>query len=166
MLMKIPVFWVVMPQILFDSSGLLFLIRHVSEHVCIIHRPLTPTLVTFKDSGSTYMLWKYLHCMLWIPAGHCAHFQEHCNFLGMFIKLQKVTVSFIVSICLSTWNSSAPTARIFMKFDVWSLLENLPRKLVSLESDKNNLYFIEHPCTFMIISRCVILMVKYFRWRS
>jgi hypothetical protein len=33
-------------------------------------------------------------------------------------KLLKATVSFFVSVRLSAWNKSAPTGRIFMKFDI------------------------------------------------
>ena len=32
------------------------------------------------------------------------------------------------SSCLSAWNNSSPTGRIFMKFDIWVLFENLSRK--------------------------------------
>ena len=37
--------------------------------------------------------------------------------LGAFAKLRKATVSF-VNVCLSVWNNSAPTGRIFMKFGI------------------------------------------------
>jgi hypothetical protein len=37
--------------------------------------------------------------------------------LGMFTNLQRATISFIMSVCLSAWNNSAPTGQIFMKFD-------------------------------------------------
>ena len=42
-------------------------------------------------------------------------------FLGWFEKLRKATVSFLMSVCLSVcqsaWNTSAPTGRIFIKFE-------------------------------------------------
>jgi hypothetical protein len=38
-------------------------------------------------------------------------------FLGAFAKLQKATI-IIMSVCLSAWDNSAPTGRIFVKFDV------------------------------------------------
>ena len=34
----------------------------------------------------------------------------------------------LASSCLSVWNNSAPTGRIFMKFYIWVFLENLSRK--------------------------------------
>ena len=41
------------------------------------------------------------------------------EFLGEFAKLWKATVSFVMSVRLSVWKSSASTRRIFMKFDIW-----------------------------------------------
>jgi hypothetical protein len=38
-------------------------------------------------------------------------------FLGMFAKLRKTIIDFVMSVCLSAWNV-APTAQIFMKFDI------------------------------------------------
>ena len=38
------------------------------------------------------------------------------TYLGAFGKLQELTVSFVVSVCPSTWNSLAPTREILMKF--------------------------------------------------
>jgi hypothetical protein len=40
------------------------------------------------------------------------------HFFGAFAKLRKATISFVMSIRLSAWNISAPTGRIFMKFDI------------------------------------------------
>ena len=36
-------------------------------------------------------------------------------FFGEFEKFRKATVSFVMSACLSAWNNSAPTGRIFIK---------------------------------------------------
>jgi len=35
--------------------------------------------------------------------------------LGAFEKLRKATISFVMSVRLSSWNSSAPSGRNFMK---------------------------------------------------
>ena len=52
--------------------------------------------------------------------------------LGMFTKLQKVTISFVITACMpvhpTAWNNSAPTGQIFMKFDISIFLKNLLRK--------------------------------------
>ena len=37
--------------------------------------------------------------------------------LGACAKFRNATVSFVMSVGLSAWNNSAPTGRIFMKFD-------------------------------------------------
>ena len=64
------------------------------------------------------------------------------QFSDAFSKLLKATVSFM-SVCLSAWNNSAPTGRIFMKFDITNFLEKPVEKIqVSLKSDKNNGYFM------------------------
>jgi hypothetical protein len=47
---------------------------------------------------------------------------------------------------LSTWNNSAPTGWIFMKFDIWVFFENQLKKIQGLlKSDKNNGYFMWRP---------------------
>ena len=49
-------------------------------------------------------------------------------FLGAFLKFRKVSVSFVLSVQPSAWNSSALTERIFMKFSIWIFFQNLSRK--------------------------------------
>jgi hypothetical protein len=48
--------------------------------------------------------------------------QENLAFLGAFGELRTVTINFVKSLFPSvrpsTWNNSAPTGRIFMKFDI------------------------------------------------
>jgi hypothetical protein len=48
-------------------------------------------------------------------------------FLGGFAKLRKETVSIVMPVCPSEWNSWAPSGRIFTKFGV-SFFQNLSRK--------------------------------------
>ena len=53
-----------------------------------------------------------------------AYLSAPSSFLGVFAKLQKATISFVMSPSVrpsvrpSSWNSSAPTGRILMKFDI------------------------------------------------
>ena len=53
---------------------------------------------------------------------HTRDFAFGQPFLGTFAKLRIATISFFVSVCpsvcLSAWNNSAPTGRLFMKFDI------------------------------------------------
>ena len=48
--------------------------------------------------------------------------------LDAFSKLRKATIGVVMSVCLSAWNNSAPTGRIFMKFDTWVFFESRSRK--------------------------------------
>jgi hypothetical protein len=64
--------------------------------------------------------------------------------------MRKVTISFVMSVCLSVrlsaWNNSVPTARIFMKFDTWVFFKKSVEKIqVSLKFAKNNGYFTWRP---------------------
>jgi hypothetical protein len=51
------------------------------------------------------------------------------HFLGVFANLRKATISIVMSVRLSAWNNSAPTGRIFMKFDILGFFENLLDKI-------------------------------------
>jgi len=60
-------------------------------------------------------------------------------FLGAFAKMRKVTVSFVMYVHLFAWSDSAPTGRIFMKFNIYIFFRNSVEKIRdSLKSDKNN----------------------------
>jgi len=49
------------------------------------------------------------------------------NFPRRVRKIEKIR-QVAMSARLSTWNKSAPTWQIFIKFDIWVFLEDLPRK--------------------------------------
>jgi len=42
----------------------------------------------------------------------------HLFISGEFSKLRKEAVSFVMSVCPSAWNKSAPTRHIFITFDI------------------------------------------------
>ena len=46
------------------------------------------------------------------------HISNISTVLGAFATLRKATVSVVVSVRLSKWNSSASTGQIFMKFGI------------------------------------------------
>jgi hypothetical protein len=50
------------------------------------------------------------------------------TFLGMFAKLQKVTINFVMSVRLFACSDSNPTGRIVIKFDIRVFFENMSRK--------------------------------------
>ena len=75
-------------------------------------------------------------------------------------KLLKATISFM-SVRQSSCNNSAPTGRIFMKFDIWVFLEKSVEKIqVALKSDKNNGYFTWTPMYIFTTSRSVLLRMR------
>ena len=83
------------------------------------------------------------------------------TFWDAFANLWRCTFSFVMSVRPPPWNNSAPTGLIFMKFVIWVFFENLSRKIqVSLKSDTNNGTLHEDRCTFMTISRSVLLTVR------
>jgi hypothetical protein len=77
--------------------------------------------------------------------------------LDAFAKLRKLTISYVMSVCPSAWNST-PTGRIIyiMYFSkiCWKKIQ------VSLKSNKNNGTLHDDLCTFMIISAWILLRVR------
>jgi len=77
-------------------------------------------------------------------------FRQRISLVGAFAKLRTATISFVMSVCpsvrRSAWINSAPTGRIFMKFDIWISFESVSVKFqVSLKYGKNNDYFTWSP---------------------
>jgi hypothetical protein len=70
-------------------------------------------------------------------------------------KRQLASLCLSVSFCPSAWNTSAPTERNFMKFDIWVFFENLSRKLTRITG---TLHYCQY--TFFIISRSVLLIMR------
>jgi hypothetical protein len=75
----------------------------------------------------------------------------------------RLLASSCLSVRPSLWNNSAPTGRIVMKSVTVSIFpKSIERIQISLKSDKNSGYF-KGLCTFMIISRRIVLRVTYLR---
>jgi hypothetical protein len=70
-------------------------------------------------------------------------------------------------VCPSTWNNSAPTRRIFIKFYTQVFFEKSIEKVeLSLQSDKNNEYFTSRCSAVMIITRWILLKIRNVSDRS
>ena len=91
---------------------------------------------------------------------------QKVGILGAFVKLRKSTISFFMfvrpsvrlSALPSAWKNSAPTGRIFMKFDIWVYLEKYVRKFnFHLYLTRITGILREHQCTFMVVCRSVLL---------
>ena len=64
-----------------------------------------------------------------------------CRFVWAFAKFRKGAISFVLSVCRSVWNNSAPAERIFMKFCL-NIFRKCEEKIQeSLKSEKNSRYF-------------------------
>jgi hypothetical protein len=86
------------------------------------------------------------------------------NTLRLFFRrLHKIakSVYYLRHVCLSTWNISAPTGKIVIKFDIWGFFQNLLRYFKFHQNRtriKGTLH--EDHYTFFIISRSVLLRIK------
>jgi hypothetical protein len=68
---------------------------------------------------------------------------------------------FLRHVCPSAWNSSAPTGRIFIKFDIWGFFENLWRKF-KLYENRTGVKVTLHldQFTFFIMSLSFLLKMR------
>jgi len=71
------------------------------------------------------------------------------------------------SVRLSAWNNSAPTGRIFMKFDIQVFFENLSRKF-KFHYNRTRITgtLRDDQYTLMIISRSILLRIRKFSDKS
>ena len=119
------------------------------------------TVVRFAPS--LYVSWRLtLHHLIALSV---YVYIQSVSFLGALAKLWKMSISFIMSVSLSsclplslsTWNKLAPTRKIFMEFDTgiffWKFLEKIQ---VSIKSDKNKVYIVRRP-----MYRCVDILHNY-----
>ena len=78
-----------------------------------------------------------------------------------------VCLSVRPSVCLSAWNNSAPTGRIFMKFDIGEFFENLSIKFefhLNLTRITGTLHEDEY--TFLTICSLVLFSMKNISYKS
>ena len=86
---------------------------------------------------------------------------DYFSFLVTFTESRKATISLIMPARPSAWNNSAPTWRIFMKFDIWVFFGNLSRKFKfhqNLTRITGTLH--EDWYTYMIIYRSFLLRMR------
>jgi hypothetical protein len=99
------------------------------------------------------------------PQPSCNYYWHLTLLTGAFAELRIAAISFVMSVrpsvCLSAWNNSVPTGRIFIKFDIWAFSENLSIKFKfhwnptrvtgSLDGDV---------FTYITISRWILLRIR------
>jgi hypothetical protein len=122
--------------------------RQLPRPVLFLINPIKPPALKLKNSAfcphSVFM------CFVCIPVNKLSSFRYAVRpeYLGAFAKLRKATISFVISVRLSECNNSAPTKRIFTKFDIWVFFRKTVWIIqVSLRKDKNSRYFTEDQYT-------------------
>ena len=88
-------------------------------------------------------------------------FFEYVNsILSAFVKLRKTTISFVMSVCTSAWNNSAPSGQNFMNLRIFPKYVQLTE--LSFQSDKNNGYFTGIPvCIFEYAVAQLVEALRY-----
>ena len=85
----------------------------------------------------------------------------YVNLISTFANLRKATVNFVMSVFLPSARNSAPTRRIFMKFDIWRyFLKSAQKMQVLFKSDENNEYFTWRCSTFVMLLRRNLIRMK------
>jgi len=89
--------------------------------------------------------------------------QMFLSFLGTLPKLQKVTISFVVSFHLSAWNILAPTGWLVMAFhEIWGFYESLSIMFEFCDNLRRIPGTVhKDPYTFMIISFRILQEMRY-----
>jgi len=91
---------------------------------------------------------------------HTKHINSLCGqnreCLGAFVKLQKETISFVESVCLSfrpsAWDNSAPNEQIPTKFGMSTFGKSVEKIQVSLNSNKMTPLYMNNDTHFYLIS--------------
>ena len=94
--------------------------RVVNENCCASCIPQLDVPPAVDDDVYIY-IYIYIYILLACKVDDVCNFfclTDESFFLGAFTKFRKATISFVVSVRPSAWNSSALTGRIFMKSDI------------------------------------------------
>ena len=92
--------------------------------------------------------WRQSHRKVWHCRRPCLWLSVRWSvlFFNRDCNIAKSDFSFVLSVRLSAWNSSAPAGRIFVEYDVWLFFPKSVQKIqVSLKSDMNYGYLTWRP---------------------
>jgi hypothetical protein len=90
---------------------------------------------------------------------------DHLIFLGVYTKVYKVTISFVISVCLpvrpSAMEQLSSHRTIFIKCNIWVFFENLSRKYKLYENwTRKWVLYMKTNIHFFIISRSFLLRMR------
>ena len=129
-----------------------------------------------------------LHSLFWCMyrASFTVCFDVCTVHLVQFVLMYVPCILYSLFWCMHRWNNSAPTGRIFMKFDIWRFLEKSSRKfkfhcnptrITAVLYMKTNMHFSSHLSHFFLdwemfqakvvekINKHVLSSVSFFSWR-
>ena len=112
------------------SEGLVYTaaetLNHL-RHICAL--TVVHFLLSRVQRNTGYVCSKTSITLSTTPATYfCTSFILYFSLLGAFTKLREATISFVMSVRLSACNNSALTGRIFMKFYILRIFENMSTK--------------------------------------
>ena len=89
-----------------------------------------------------------MHIHYTVPhlCNHCCQVMQYIPYLGRFTELQKVTISFVMSVCLH--GNQLPLDRFSWNLILEYFLKICHKIQVSLKSDRNNGYLTWRPIHF------------------
>jgi hypothetical protein len=84
---------------------------------CILAKKYNYVVVTAENSDCDHVDFDQRRSLIF--EGPTDRTSATLSFLGAFAEMRKAIVSFVMSVCPSTSNNSAPAIRIFKNFDIW-----------------------------------------------
>jgi hypothetical protein len=100
---------------------------------------------------------------------NAVHVTLNTIILSTSVKFRNAAISVDISLCpsvsclfvrLSVWNNLAPTARIFIKYEIWGLFENLSRKFNFVQNLKKKGYYTWRHMYILITYRWIFLRMR------
>jgi hypothetical protein len=112
------------------------LCKRMSQHTSCNHGVWFHLSKCINSKDNNFALLIHEVSLLDVEVGVCCATGIIGLFLGTFTELQKATLSFVVSVCVSAWINSAPIGWILMKFDILVFQISVYKLQVLLKCDK------------------------------
>ena len=133
-------------------------------HVCIIHVCMYACMHVCMYACMYVCMYACMYLCMYVRMYVCTYVCTYvCMYVCMYVRMyacMSVHPS-VLSANPFTWNNSAPTGKIFKKFDIWVFFENLSRKFkFHLNLTKITATLCEDQETFMITYRSVFPRMK------
>ena len=102
-------------------------------HAYVLEKTLRSMNTTKTGACIVYIVCDHYIYVVFINGYHNINYAIISNSVISYQTLSKnceerLPILSCLSVCPSAWKNSAPTGRIFMKFDIWLFFENLSRE--------------------------------------